>query len=155
MYRDLVVGDLEHVLYFNCGRCSTPPHLFLIDFIIPWCIWPNESESLIVCISGVIHLVPYLGSRENASMLNVSRGSWARMWRELLGMLHMDFVSLMRRLFHFLMFETKKDAECKTYSMLMGIELRIFIFGCSYAGNSSKAMLYFCYSDFFLKWEWS
>lgn len=35
MYRDLVVGDLEHVLYFNCGRCSTPTHLFLIDFIIP------------------------------------------------------------------------------------------------------------------------
>lgn len=65
------------------------------------------------------------------------------MLRELLGMLYMDFVSLMRRLFNFLMFETKKDADYKTYSMLRGmIELRIFIFGCSNAGNSSKAMFY-------------
>ena len=25
IYRDLVVGDLEHVWYFNRGRCSTSP----------------------------------------------------------------------------------------------------------------------------------
>jgi hypothetical protein len=37
----------------------------------------------------------------------------------------------------------QKDADYKTYSMLRGmIELRIFIFGCSNAGNSSKAMFY-------------
>ena len=29
MYKDLVVGDLEHAWYFNCGRCSTP--LYLLD----------------------------------------------------------------------------------------------------------------------------
>ena len=35
MYRDLVVDDLEHVWYFNRGRCSTPPYLLAIDFTIP------------------------------------------------------------------------------------------------------------------------
>ena len=29
MYRDLVVDDLEHAWYFNCGRCSTPPYYWL------------------------------------------------------------------------------------------------------------------------------
>ena len=36
MYRDLVVGDLEHSWYFNCGMCSTPPYSLAINFIILW-----------------------------------------------------------------------------------------------------------------------
>ena len=39
MYRDIVVGDLEHVWYLNCGRCSTPPYLLAINFTIPWYTW--------------------------------------------------------------------------------------------------------------------
>ena len=29
MHGDLVVGDLEHTWYFNCGRCSTLPYYWL------------------------------------------------------------------------------------------------------------------------------
>ena len=39
-------------------------------------------------------VVAYLGSRENASMLNISRASWARMLVEYLGKLHMNLMSL-------------------------------------------------------------
>ena len=35
MYGYLVVSDMEHIWYFNHGRCSTPPYLLAIDFTIP------------------------------------------------------------------------------------------------------------------------
>ena len=38
MYRDLMVGDLEHVWFFNCGWCLTPPFLLAVNFTIPWYI---------------------------------------------------------------------------------------------------------------------
>ena len=60
-------------------------------------------------MSYLLCVVAYLGSRENASMLNASQGSWARMLGESLGMLLMDFVSLMRSLSSFLMSMTKKS----------------------------------------------
>ena len=36
MYRHLVVGDLEHAWYFDCGSGSTPPYLLAANFTIPW-----------------------------------------------------------------------------------------------------------------------
>ena len=50
-----------------------------------------------------LSVVAYIGSWENASMPNVSWGSWTRMLGESLAMLHIDFVSLMRRISSFLM----------------------------------------------------
>ena len=41
IYRDLVIGDLEHPWYLDCGRCTTPPYLLVINFTTPWYIWPN------------------------------------------------------------------------------------------------------------------
>ena len=55
-----------------------------------------------------LSVVIYLGSKNNASMLNVPHDSWARMLGECLGMLHMNFVSLMRSLSSFSMFGTKQ-----------------------------------------------
>ena len=55
-----------------------------------------------------LSVVAYLGSKQNASILNGSQGSWARMLGESLEMLHMDFLSLMRSLSRFLMFGTNK-----------------------------------------------
>ena len=26
MYKDVVVGNLEHIWYFHCGRCLAPPY---------------------------------------------------------------------------------------------------------------------------------
>ena len=57
-------------------------------------------------VSCLLSVVAYLGNRENASILNISQGSWEKMLGESLGMLHMDFVSLMRSLSNFLMSET-------------------------------------------------
>ena len=108
MCRVLMVGDLEHTWYFNCGRCTIPPYLLVINFTIPWYIWPNGLGSLSVCVNCSLSVVAYLGSRENASMPNISQDSQARMSRESLGMLHMDFVELMRSLSNFLMSGTTK-----------------------------------------------
>ena len=65
-----MVGHLEHIWYFNCGRCSTPPHLLVRNFTITWYIWPNGHESLSVCVSCSPSVVAYLGGRDNASMPN-------------------------------------------------------------------------------------
>jgi hypothetical protein len=87
MYEDLVVGDLEHTCFFNCGRCS----LLAINFTIPWYIWSSGFGSLRVYVSCSLNIVAYLGRKENSSMPNVLWGSWARMLGESLGMLHVDF----------------------------------------------------------------
>ena len=57
-----------------------------------------------------LSVVAYIGSWENASMPNVSWGSWTRMLGESLGMLHINFVSLMRRISSFLMSWIKRKA---------------------------------------------
>jgi hypothetical protein len=75
MYRDMMVADLEHDWYFNCGRCSTPSYLVAIIVIILWYIWPNRFGSLSLCVSCLISVVAYIGSKENVWMLNVSHGS--------------------------------------------------------------------------------
>ena len=106
--RDLVVSDLEHTWYFKCGRCSIPLYLVTMNFSIPWQIWLNGVGSLSVCMICSLSVVTYLGSRENASMPIILWGRWARMLKESLGMLHMDFVSLMRSSSGFLMSRTKK-----------------------------------------------
>ena len=54
-----------------------------------------------------LSVVAHLGSGENVSMLNVSQGSRARILKESLEMLHVDFVSLMRSLSSFLICGTK------------------------------------------------
>ena len=111
MYKNLVVGDIEHAWYLKCGRCSTPLYLSTINFIIPWYIWPNGPWSLSVFVGCSLSVVAYIGSWENASMPNVSRGGWTRMLGESLGMLHIiDFVSLMRRISNFLMSGLKRKA---------------------------------------------
>ena len=55
--------------------CEAPPYLLAINFTIPWYIWPNGHGSLSVCVSCLLSVVAYLGSRENASMPNVLQGS--------------------------------------------------------------------------------
>ena len=50
-----MVGDLEHVWYFNYGRSSTPPHLLVINFTIPWYIWSNGPRFVCVFASGQSH----------------------------------------------------------------------------------------------------
>ena len=44
MYRDVVVGDLEHAWYLNCGWCSTPSHLLAINFTMSRYVWPILSS---------------------------------------------------------------------------------------------------------------
>ena len=82
--------------------------LLAINSTIPWYIWYSGFGSLSVYVSCSLSVVAYLGSKENASILNGSQGSWARMLGESLEMLHMDFLSLMRSLSTFLMFGTNK-----------------------------------------------
>ena len=55
-----------------------------------------------------LSVVAYLGSRENASLLNVLEGRPARMLGGSLGMLHVDFVSLVKSLSSFLISRTKE-----------------------------------------------
>jgi hypothetical protein len=55
-----------------------------------------------------VHVVVYLGRRENASIPNLSLGSWVKILGESLGMLRMIYVSLMSSLSNFWMLGTKK-----------------------------------------------
>ena len=85
-----------------------------------------------------LSVVAYLGNREDASMPKVLWGSLGRMLEESLGMLHVDFMSLIRRLSNFLMFRIEKGVA---YSMPKQMTvLRIFIFCCSDKGGSSKVV---------------
>ena len=80
-------------------------------------ILPSGLRSLSVHMSCSSSVVAYFGSRENASMWNVFRGSWVRM-------LHVDFVSLMRSLFNVMVFGIEKRAA---YSIIRPmIVLRVF-----------------------------
>ena len=61
------------------------------------------------------YLLSVMAYLENTSMLNVSQGGLARMLRESLGMLHMDFVSLIKSLSSFLMFGTGNRATYRRH----------------------------------------
>ena len=93
-----MIGDLEHAWYFDFGSCSALPYLLVVYFTITWYIWPNGSRSSTVCVSCLLSVVTYLGSKEDTSMMNVSWGSWARMLGESLVLSHMGLESLMRSL---------------------------------------------------------
>ena len=85
MYMNLVVGDLAHAWYFDCGRCSTPPYLLAINFTIPRYIWRTGHGSLSACVSCSLSVVELLGSKENASMPKVLwevawQGYWGSLW---------------------------------------------------------------------------
>ena len=56
--------------------------LLAITLTIPWYIWSSSFGSLTLCVSCLLSVVPYLGSKENALMPNVSHGSWVRMLGE-------------------------------------------------------------------------
>ena len=52
------------------------PHIRLaINLCIPWYIWPNGLGLLSVWMSCSLSIVAYLGSKKNASMLNILQGS--------------------------------------------------------------------------------
>ena len=57
-----------------------------------------------------LNVVSHFWSRENTSMSNSSRDSRVRMLREFLGMLHVDFGSLMWSFFNFMVFWKVKGA---------------------------------------------
>lgn len=148
MYRDVVVGDSEHAYYSDCGRCVTIQlhHIYwLLISLFLGLYGPMGLGCLSICVSCSLSVMIYLGSRENALMPIGFWGSWARS-KESLGMLHMNFVSLIRTLSNFLMFGTKQWSTYKTYLMSRRIIVfRIFTFCCSDADNSNRAVLYFLF----------